>query len=95
MMKKLLVAALSGAALSLSGASPPSSAKQTEHKLANGTSADPGRTIAGSRKTFQARVNEAIAELCPDDTLSGAQKSCELRARVAVQAQIAEEPPQN
>jgi hypothetical protein len=43
---------------------------------------------------FNARVKAAIAELCPDETLSGAQRSCELQARNAVQAQVAQESNQ-
>jgi hypothetical protein len=94
MMKKLLLAASSGAALALSAASPPSSAKQTEHKWVKVTRRDPSRTIATTGQTFQARVNDAIAELCPDDTLRHAQRSCESGARAAVQAQMAEQPNQ-
>jgi hypothetical protein len=47
-----------------------------------------------SAERFKAQVDEAIAALCPDPTLSSAQRSCELRARIAVQARMAKEPGQ-
>lgn len=98
-MRRIMLAAL-GAAMMLTimpaaAASPPSTAKQTEHtEWVNVKRSDPSPAIAASAQTFQARVKDAIAELCPDDTLNSAQRSCELRVRSAVQAQLAEEPIQ-
>lgn len=88
---KLLFAAPLGA-LALSAASPP--IQQPEHTSLKAMRPDAGETEAASRKTFQARVNEAIVQLCPDHALSSAQRSCEKMARIAVQAQLAEEPLQ-
>ena len=94
MMNKLLSAAFAGAALSLSAASPPGSARQPEHRAVNVTRSELSQMAAASGERFKAQVDEAIAALCPDPTLSSAQRSCELRARIAVQARMAKEPPQ-
>jgi UrcA family protein len=92
-MQKLMFAAPFSAALALGGLPTSASAQIDEARSIRIERSDLDlRAIAG-QKTFETRVNSAIAEVCPPDYAVGwAQKSCEQRARISVQAQLAEKP---
>jgi len=77
------------AALVVCAASPPGLPQQRKPSSLSAKKAEPIHAIGGTREILAARQDTAIAELCPDNTLSSGQRNCERLARMAVDA----EPP--
>jgi hypothetical protein len=86
-MGKHFVAAAVTAGLVLCAASSPSAAGQRHRGSLSVKNADHVRTTAAAQETLKARRRAAIAELCPDKTLSSGQRNCEWIARNAADAE--------
>ena len=85
-MERHLILVAGTAALAFFAVSP-SLAEHGKRQTLNGKNADRVQRTAATTEAVKARRRAAIAELCPDNTLSSGQRNCERMARSAADAE--------